>query len=194
MGPDFHRPVRLDEVDDGLRKEILENCGIDVEMCLECGKCSGGCSNGHIFDYTPRKIVQLVKYNAADTLMNMDALWACLACHLCVDRCPSGIDTPKIIDYMRTRAYRREQTATRPHVKLFYELMLHSVRKKGRISELPLGLKFNWRTGQYAKDANLAMKMFFKGKLSLLSPGVRKRNEIRRIFRSSQVREGGGNQ
>lgn len=192
MGPDFYRPMRLDEVGDGLRKEILENCGIDVETCLECGKCSGGCSNGHIFDYTPRKIVQLVKYNSAETLMDMDALWVCLACHLCVDRCPSGIDTPKIIDYMRARAYRREREASRPHVKLFYELMLRAVRKKGRISELPLGLRFNWKTGRYAKDAHLAMKMFFRGKLSIFSPGVRKRGEIKRIFRSRQVKQGGG--
>jgi heterodisulfide reductase subunit C len=183
--------MRLDEVDDSLRKEIFENCGIDVEMCLECGKCSGGCSNGHIFDYTPRKIVQLVKFNSTKTLMNMDALWVCLACHLCVDRCPSSIDTPRIIDYMRAKAYRREETASRPHVKLFYELMLNSVRKKGRISELQLGLKFNWKTRQYMKDADLGMKMLLKGKLSLLSPGVRKRDEVRRLFQSSQVKQGG---
>src|SRR5208337_2583202 len=83
-----YRPMRLDEIDDSLQKEIRENCGVDVEMCMECGKCSGGCSNGHVFDYTPRKIIQLVKLNAEDSLMNMDALWICLSCHLCLDRCP----------------------------------------------------------------------------------------------------------
>ena len=95
MYPDY-RPMRLDEVDDSLQKEIRENCGVDVEKCMECGKCSGGCSNGHIFDFTPRKVIQLIKLNAEETLISMDALWICLSCHLCADRCPSGIDTPRI--------------------------------------------------------------------------------------------------
>jgi len=55
---DYYRPLRLNQVDSSLQEEIKQACGVDVELCLECGKCTGGCSNAHIFDLTPRKIVQ----------------------------------------------------------------------------------------------------------------------------------------
>ncbi len=193
MREDLYRPMRLNEIDDSLVKEIRRNCGVDVEMCLECGKCSGGCSNGPAFDYTPRKVVQLVKLGAEDMLMNVDALWICLSCHLCRDRCPSGIDIPRILDYMREKAYRKGVKTSRPNVKLFYELMLSSVRRLGRISELPLAMQFNWMTCQYTKDADLGLKMFLKGKLSLLPPRVKKREEIRRLFDESLGKQGGNN-
>jgi len=183
--------MRLDEIDDSLQREIREKCGIDVEMCLECGKCSGGCSNGHVFDFTPRKIVKLVKLNAQDTLMNMDALWICLSCHLCSDRCPSGIDTAGILDYMREKAYRKGVT-TRPKITLFHELMLSSIRHSGRISELFLAMKFNMMTRQYMKDAFLGLKMLLKGKLSLFSPGVKDREDIRHMFDGGGAKRTGG--
>ncbi len=191
MGADLYRPMRLDEADDSLVKEIRQNCGVDVEMCMECGKCSGGCSNGPAFDFTPRKIVQLVKLNAGESLMDMDALWICLSCRLCEDRCPSGIDIPRIMDYMREKAYRKGVKASRPNVKLFYELMLSSVRRTGRISELPLALQFNMETSQYTKDAVLGLKMFFKGKLGLLPPRVKQKGEVRRLFDGSAVKRRG---
>jgi heterodisulfide reductase subunit C len=186
MYPDY-RPMRLDEIDVSLQNEIREKCGVDVEMCLECGKCSGGCSNGHVFDFTPRKVVQLVKLDAQDTLINMDALWICLSCHLCSDRCPSGIDIPRILDYMRQKAYRKG-VETRPEIRLFHELMLSSIRRSGRISELPLLLKFNWMTRQYMKDAFLGLKMLLKGKLSLYSAGVKDREHVQRIFNGSSAK------
>jgi len=186
-----YRPMRLDEIDDSLQKEIRKNCGVDVETCMECGKCSGGCSNGHVFDYTPRKVVQLVKLNAEDILMNMDALWICLSCHLCSDRCPSGIDTARILDYMRQKAHRQGLT-TRPKIRLFHELMLSSVQRSGRISELPLLLKYNWMTRQYMKDAEIGLRMLLKGKLTPYAPGVKDNEHIRRLFAGSTVERTGG--
>lgn len=191
MASDFYKTIRLDEMPASLQVELKEGLGIDVEVCLECGKCSGGCSNGHIFDYTPRKIVQLIKLGLEETLMKMDALWICLSCQLCLDRCPAGIDIPRILDYLREKARRRGVPAARPNVLLFQELMLGSIRERGKVAEVPLMLKFNLKSRQYLKDAGLGMKMFAKGKLSLLSPGVRDKKGVRRLFTSRSKEEKG---
>jgi heterodisulfide reductase subunit C len=191
MVPNLYRPIHLDKTAGALQVELKEVLGLDIEVCLECGKCSGGCSNGHIFDYTPRKIVQLVKLGFEDTLMKMDALWICLSCQLCLDRCPAGIDIPRILDYLREKARRKGITVTRPNVLLFQELMLESIRKRGKVAEFPLMLKFNFKSGQYLKDAGLGMKMFAKGKLSLLSPGVQNKEDVRRLFTSEPAQDKG---
>lgn len=179
---DYYRPLRLDQIDDSLQAEIKEACGIDVETCMECGKCSGGCSNAHIFDYIPRQIIQLVKLNDQERLLHMDALWTCVGCQLCVDRCPSGIDIPRILDYMREKARRGGIRAQRDSIEIFYELMLDSIRKTGRVAEAPLTIKHNLRTRQYFKDADLGRRMFFKGKLKPFSPKIKDRPKIKALF------------
>jgi heterodisulfide reductase subunit C2 len=191
MATDFYRPIRLNSQNRALQDEIMAACNTDVDLCLECGKCSGGCSNAHIFDYIPRKIVQLVKLGAEDTLLNMDALWICVACHLCVDRCPSQINIPRIIDYMREKAYHLGVKARRPNVELFHELMLASIHKTGKVSEAPLIIKYNLLSKQYFNSADLAPKMFFKGKLNPFTVKVRQINQVRRLFTKTPVRKEG---
>jgi heterodisulfide reductase subunit C2 len=182
MGHDYYTPFRLERINSPLKKELKDILGIDVDTCLECGKCSGGCSNGHVFDYTPRKIVQLVKLGAEETLMKMDALWICLSCQLCLDRCPSGIDIPRILDHLREKARRKGIPAGRPAVGLFHELMLDQIRNSGRISEVGLMLRFKAATGQYGKDARLGIRMALRGKLNPVPPSVKNVDEVRRLY------------
>jgi heterodisulfide reductase subunit C len=188
---DFYKPLRLNQVSSSLQEEIENACGIDVEKCMECGKCSGGCSNAHIFDYTPRKIVQLVKLGDENRLMNMDALWTCVACQLCVDRCPSQINIPRIMDYMREKAKRKGILAKRDSIEIFHDLMLDSIRKTGRVAEAPLTIKHNLRTRQYLKDADLGRRMFFKGKLKPFSPKVKNMNQVKGLFAKTIDRKEG---
>jgi heterodisulfide reductase subunit C len=188
MTQDDYTPIRLDRIDNPLKRELKDLFGIDVDACLECGKCSGGCSNGHVFDYTPRKIVQLVKLGAEETLMRMDALWICLSCQLCLDRCPSGIDIPRILDHLREKARRKAIPASRPAVGLFHDLMLEQIRMRGRVSEVGLMLRFKAATGEYMKDAGIGMKMFLKGKLNPFSPSVTNVEEVRRLYDSASNR------
>ncbi|HWP96697.1 MAG TPA: 4Fe-4S dicluster domain-containing protein [Syntrophomonadaceae bacterium] len=184
----LYKAIRLDEIDNALASEIKEECGVDIEMCLECGKCSGGCSNGHIFDFTPRKIVQLIKLGQEDRLLHMDALWTCVACQLCFDRCPSGINVARVMDYMREKSYKKGIKPTRETVQLFHELMLESVERIGRVAETNLVIKFNLRTRMYTKDADLGRRMFFKGKLNPFPSKTRNINQVRRIFKSIPLR------
>lgn len=178
----FYHLVKLDETDNTLAEEIKQNCGIDIEMCMECGKCSGGCSNGHIFDFTPRKIIQLIKLGKEEKLLNMDALWTCVSCHLCFDRCPSKINIAGIIDYLREKSHRKNIKPKRDKVLLFHEIVLDSVNHSGRLHELGSVIKFNVGTGMLFKDTMLGMKMFQKGKLSLLHFKIRDVKQVRRIF------------
>lgn len=187
----FYKIYKIDELESPLKLELREKLGIDIEACLECGKCTGGCSNAHIFDYTPRKIVQLIKLGQEQRLYDMDALWSCVSCHLCVDRCPSGIDIPRIMDYVREKAVNQGLVADGNQVKLFYDLMLDSIGKTGRIAETSLMVKYNLKRGQYFSDADLGQKLFFRGKLKVLSPKVKNMEQLHRIFANiDRQREG----
>jgi heterodisulfide reductase subunit C len=129
-----------------------------------------------------------VRLGAEETLMKMDALWICLSCQLCLDRCPSGIDIPRILDHLREKAHRKGIPASRPAVALFHDLMLEQIRMTGRVSEVGLMLRFKAATGEYRKDAGLGLRMFLKGKLNPLSPAVKRVDEVRRLYDSASKR------
>jgi heterodisulfide reductase subunit C len=180
-GAAVRRPLRLDR-ERSLRGEVWTSLGIDVDRCLECGKCSGGCSTGHLFDYTPRKIVQLVKLGAADVLESMDALSLCVGCQLCRDRCPAHIDVATIVDHFRQAAYEQGIAVSRPDVQTFNLLFLEGIFARGRTAELPLMLRFNLKRRRYLDDAELGWRLLMKGKLRLFASGVRDRTAVRRLF------------
>ncbi|NLJ71415.1 MAG: heterodisulfide reductase subunit C [Syntrophomonadaceae bacterium] len=191
MTADFFKAIKLDEIDNSFQQELLDNCGIDLNTCLECGKCSGGCSNTHIFDITARQVVKLIKMGEVDSLLKMDSLWTCVSCQLCVDRCPASIDIPRIMDYLREVAYKNQIPATREQVLVFHELMLGHIEKGGRVEEGFLAMEFNLKTGDYFKDVfDPGMKMFFKGKVNPFTPKMKKRDETRRIFKMTSLRKG----
>jgi heterodisulfide reductase subunit C len=185
----FFKTIKLDAIDDSLPQEIKTACGVDVETCLECGKCSGGCSNVRIFDITPRQVVKLIKTGQEKPLLAMDALWACVSCQLCGDRCPAGIDIARIMDYLREKAYQKGIKATRYQVQLFHELMLGFIKKTGRVAEGQLIIRFNLKTGRYFKDADLGRRLFLKGKIKPFSSKIKNREDLRRIFQESIERE-----
>ncbi|MCR4399303.1 MAG: 4Fe-4S dicluster domain-containing protein [Syntrophomonadaceae bacterium] len=174
--------LRIGEVEEGFARRVFQGCGVDISRCLECGKCSGGCSTGHLMDYTPRQVIQLVKLGQEDALLGCDALWVCVACHLCADRCPSAIDIPRLYDWAREQAWRRNVAPPRPQVRLFHELMLGEIAARGRVSELSLAVRFNLRSRQYLKDAGLGRRMAFKGKLNPFVPRVRAVRLLRRMI------------
>ncbi len=179
----FYHLVKLDETDNRLADEIKQSCGVDIEMCLECGKCTGGCSNTHIFDFTPRKIIQLIKLGQEDKLLHMDSLWTCVSCQLCFDRCPSGISVARIMDYLREKSHKKNIKPSRENVMLFHEIVLRSVQHSGRLHELGSVMQFNIKSGMLFKDTELGIKMFFKGKLSLFHFKIKGVKQVRRLFK-----------
>jgi len=176
--------LKITASDNMIRKEIELACGVDLDSCYECGKCSGGCSTGHHFDFAPRKIVQMAKLGVEEKLMNLDALSICISCQLCLDRCPSGIDIPRIIDFLREKAARRNAVTKHPRVDLFNTLFLEEIFRRGRISELSLMTRFKIKTGNFREDMATGLKLFFKGRLKPFTRKVKQWGSIRRNFDS----------
>ncbi|HBQ87108.1 MAG TPA: hypothetical protein DD811_11620 [Syntrophomonas sp.] len=173
-----------------LQEEIQRNCDVNLDTCYECGKCSGGCSNGHIFDFTPRKIIQLIKLGQENTLLHMDALWICVACNICWDRCPSSINIPRIMDYLREKAHQQGITATRPQVETFHRLMLDSIYKRGRVAEVPMMIQYNLAIGNLFNESGMAARMLLKGKLRPVLTSVKQIQTVRQMFNNPKKKEG----
>ncbi len=170
-----------------LASKIANETGINVAKCYQCGKCSAGCPLATDMDMTSSVVLRLLQYN--NEIMDRDvlrskAIWLCLSCEMCVERCPNQIDIPKVMDCLRQESVRQgcSNPATR-NVLRFHRSFLDLVRQTGRSYEMGLVFDYKWRSKRWFDDLALAPRMFLKGKLRLLPEIVKKRKEILRLFK-----------
>ena len=94
------------------REERIENIkrisGTDVRKCMKCGKCSGRCPAFHEMDIKPHQFVTLLAKGKIDELLESKAIWSCLSCMACVERCPRGVAPAAVVEAVRDTVVRMQ--------------------------------------------------------------------------------------
>ncbi|MFP4439996.1 MAG: 4Fe-4S dicluster domain-containing protein [Chloroflexaceae bacterium] len=62
-----------------------------LELCLQCGTCSGSCPSGADMDHTPRMLFALIAAGMKDAVLRSNTPWYCVSCYYCMVRCPQEI-------------------------------------------------------------------------------------------------------
>ena len=65
--------------------------GEKFKVCIQCGTCSGICPFGFCMDYTPRKIIALLRMGEFNEVLRSDNTWMCVSCYACAQACPQQI-------------------------------------------------------------------------------------------------------
>ena len=85
-----------------LKDRILQNVpDVNLDMCLTCGACTGGCPATGIMDMDPRKVLRMLVLGLEDELRDHPWIWICTMCARCSFVCPMKINFPKIIYNLR---------------------------------------------------------------------------------------------
>ena len=87
---------------------IKEISGTDVRKCMKCGKCSGRCPAFHEMDIKPHQFVTLLAKGKIEQLLESKAIWSCLSCMACVERCPRGVAPAAVIEAVRDTVTRMQ--------------------------------------------------------------------------------------
>ena len=90
------------------REQILRISGTDVRKCMKCGKCSGRCPAFKEMDIKPHQFVSLLAQGKLDKLLESKAIWHCLSCMACVERCPRGVAPQGVIEAIRQTVIRAQ--------------------------------------------------------------------------------------
>ena len=91
-----------------LREEILRRSGVNPRKCMKCGKCSATCPAYDEMEYHPHQFVSMVNNGDIEPLMNSKALYRCLSCFACIDRCPRSVEPAKLVEAVRLEVIRRQ--------------------------------------------------------------------------------------
>ena len=80
-----------------LTETVLRISGVDPKKCMKCGKCSGTCPNYDAMEYHPHQFVSMVENGLIEQLMDSNAVYLCLGCMACVERCPRHVAPGKLV-------------------------------------------------------------------------------------------------
>ena len=90
------------------KEQVLRSSGVNVLMCMRCGKCSATCPSYDEMEYTPHDFVYMVEKGEIDKLMASPSIYKCLSCYACVERCPRGVEPAKLVEAVRLLVIRQQ--------------------------------------------------------------------------------------
>jgi heterodisulfide reductase subunit C len=128
-------------------QEIIDAGGTTVNLCFQCGTCTGSCASGRHTAFRTRKVVRRAQLGLKDQILPSDDLWLCTTCYTCYERCPRGVEIPEILFILRNMAVKAGYMAE-AHKKVVGFLIktghmvplsdeYKAVRKKFGLPEIP---------------------------------------------------------
>jgi heterodisulfide reductase subunit C len=133
-------------------------------------------------DLKPRAIHRLIQYGQKDELLGSSAIWLCVGCETCGQRCPNDIYTSRVVDSLKQMAVEEGARSGAKSITALHKAFLSGIKKRGRMHELSLIVNMRMRSGGYFNDMKLGIQMFRKGKLSLIPGKIKNTRELKALF------------
>jgi Fe-S oxidoreductase len=108
-----------------MNKKILEAYNdTKAYYCLDCGKCTSNCPVTHYSpEFSPRLLVKQATTGFDDEMIDSAALWDCLTCNTCADRCQSDVQFAEFIRAVRSEAVKTGNLGVCSHGGVLQGLM-----------------------------------------------------------------------
>ena len=91
-----------------MQERLMRLSGTDARKCMKCGKCSGTCPAFNEMDIKPHQFVSYLVQGKVDKLLQSHAIWNCLSCMACVERCPRGVAPAFVVEAVRNVVVRAQ--------------------------------------------------------------------------------------
>lgn len=75
---------------------------LDLFMCIQCGKCTGGCPIARKAGFNLRALIYQLLIADSYELGNTDVLWDCTTCQTCTVRCPKDVHPSELVIALRS--------------------------------------------------------------------------------------------
>ncbi|HHT01785.1 MAG TPA: heterodisulfide reductase [Firmicutes bacterium] len=177
--------LREEELDHNLIYEVASfPGGHKIFSCQQCGSCSGSCDMAQDMDYTPRKMIEMIRAGMRKEVLGANAQWLCTTCYYCTVRCPRGIEPTEVLYAVKSIGIRDRGVDPNNDSPKFYETFCDTVHKFGRQHEPTLMAIYAFKGNplRLMGFAPLGIGMLAKGKLGLAPSRVKNVDEVRKLI------------
>jgi heterodisulfide reductase subunit C len=95
-------------------RKVKELSGENLQLCYQCGMCSGVCPATSNMDLSPRQIIELARLGMQEEIAESKTVWICATCLACTVNCPRGFDLSKLMEAIRLLTLRKNVDHIRP--------------------------------------------------------------------------------
>jgi len=95
-------------------RKVKELSGQNLQLCYQCGMCSGNCPAASNMDLSPRQVIELARLGLEEEIANSKTVWICASCLACTVNCPRGFDLSKMMEAIRLLTLRKNIDYIRP--------------------------------------------------------------------------------
>ncbi|MBS3818222.1 4Fe-4S dicluster domain-containing protein [bacterium] len=189
----FQENVKFEEdLDKDFLEEIKDRSGCEeIDRCIQCGTCSSSCPMSVYMDYTPRKIMYMIKNGFKEETLHSFTPWLCASCYSCQVRCPVQIKITDVMYALKRMAIEEKAYPSRFSIPIMDKEMHKILTENGRSSELWLMLKLYLKTrnlGGMIKMAPLGLSLMKTGRMGLKKESIKNKKQLRSLLKS--VKEG----
>ena len=95
-------------------RKVKELSGENLQLCYQCGMCSGVCPAVPDMDLSPRQVIELARLGMQEEIVESKTVWICATCLACTVNCPRGFDLSKLMEAIRLLTLRKNVDHIRP--------------------------------------------------------------------------------
>ena len=165
--------------------------GQKINICQQCGTCTGSCPTSYLMDYGPREVIAAFRAGMIDRVVKSNTIWLCTSCYYCTVRCPAGIKITDLMYELKRMAIKYDLTPKTSKNPAMTKIFIDSVHKHGRNHEVELMAKYmltkDWSLP--FKFWQLGLKLFVGGRLPLMAKDIRGREELEKISAYLEAQE-----
>ena len=188
LGEDVHRLIKYEaELDRGFGATIAHMAhGEKFYTCIQCGTCSATCPVSHFMDFTPRKIIAMVRAGFKEEVLRSFTIWLCASCHSCTADCPREIKITDVMYALKQLAIKEGIYPKRFPIPVMAQEFYKIVEKQGRNSEGRLMMNIAMRTNPFRllRYAKVGLKLFRTGRASLHEESIQSKGAIKTLLRA----------
>jgi heterodisulfide reductase subunit C len=169
------------------RIQALPGCE-RISSCIQCGTCSGTCPLSIYMDYTPRRIVALVREGFKDDALASKTIWLCASCYSCSVECPEQVHITDLMYTLKREAIREERYPARFPIPVLAREFYALVRRRGRNSEVPLVLKMALKSNPFLLFTLMksGWNLFRTGRVSLRFEKIRHARALEKALNAAK--------
>ena len=184
---EIHRKVKFEnELDKNFLGEIREKShSEEIDRCIQCGTCSSSCPMVEYMDYSPRKIIAMVKHGFKDDVLKSITPWLCASCYSCQVRCPSQIKITDVMYSLRREAVEAGVYPSKLPVTALSQEMHKLIAKNGRNSELWVMVFMFLRLRDFIspfKMVGMGIDFIKTGRLALKIEKIKNRKQLHALI------------
>lgn len=182
------------ELDQGFAATIAKMAhGEKFLTCIQCGTCSGTCPVSHFMDFTPRKIIAMVREGFRKEVLSSLTIWLCASCYSCTADCPREIKITDVMYALKQMALQEKVYPKRFPIPVLQEVFFNYVQHKGRNSEgrLMLAVAFKTNPFRFLSLAKMGLRLWLAGRVSLKEHSIRDKEGLRKLLQAvDRAKEG----